>query len=85
MNNDKRILKQKFGNDQDTGISVDITGDESEYCFRLHIDGGYMKDGEYVCEMHGRSLVDLAHKVNIAYLDWMMKTTAAMERDTKAL
>lgn len=60
--------RYRYGAEQDPAISIeDITSDLSTpHCFRLRIGG-------LSVTMHARSMADLAHKSNIAALDWIGK------------
>lgn len=53
----------KFGTEQDSNISVEVTGATVEFCFRVRL-------GAVKVDMHAKSLVDLIHKATIALLQW---------------
>lgn len=59
----KTPTRDRYGLDQDISISVEITPIDDIYCFVLYI-------GQYKIKMHARSLIDLQHKITIAFLDW---------------
>lgn len=52
-------------------IRVELTEPDVLHCFRLHL-------GEASVLLHARDLADLAHKANLALLDWISTETGLL-------